>query len=126
MDESQAVKMAVRLLEPCAGGVRWRWDERLRSRAGLAFHGTFDLDAARFLSILNDVRRPVTLVVGTGSEFVSQEQADRQLAELREGRKIALRGGHNLHLDCPAELADAISKEFIARSAVHLGRQSES
>jgi pimeloyl-ACP methyl ester carboxylesterase/NAD(P)-dependent dehydrogenase (short-subunit alcohol dehydrogenase family)/acyl carrier protein len=126
MEASQAMKMAARLLEPCTGGVRWRWDERLRSRAGLAFHGTFDLGAGRFLSILNDIRRPVTLVVGTDSEFVSQDQADRQLAELREGRKTALRGGHNLHLDCPAELADAISKEFIARSAVHLGRQSES
>jgi len=126
MNASQAMKMAARLLEPCAGSVRWRWDERLRSRAGLSFHGTFDLDANRFLSILNEIRRPVTLVVGTDSEFVSQEQADRQLAELREGRKVVLRGGHNLHLECPAELAGAISEEFIARSAVHLGRQSES
>jgi len=108
MDKSRAMKMAARLVEPCREGVRWRWDERIRSRAGLAYHGTFDLDAGRFLSILKEVQVPVTLVLGTNSELVSREQAARQLKELSNGREVMLRGGHNLHVECPVELADVI------------------
>jgi pimeloyl-ACP methyl ester carboxylesterase/NAD(P)-dependent dehydrogenase (short-subunit alcohol dehydrogenase family) len=109
LDAVQAAKMAARLLQPCPEGVRWRWDERVRSLAGIAYHGTFDLDAPRFLSILSEIAIPVTLVRGTGSEIVPREQIIRQLDALRDGREAALPGGHNLHLDCPAELARIIA-----------------
>jgi acyl transferase domain-containing protein/pimeloyl-ACP methyl ester carboxylesterase/acyl carrier protein len=104
MDVSQATKMADRLLEPCSGGVRWRWDPRLRTQA--AFDGPFDL-----VSLLGEIRVPVTLLSGTESEFTSPERTATQLAVLNEGREAILRGGHNLHLDCPLDLAEAIAGE---------------
>jgi acyl transferase domain-containing protein/pimeloyl-ACP methyl ester carboxylesterase/aryl carrier-like protein len=111
MAAPQAMKMAARLLEPCSDGLRWRWDERIRSLAGIAYHGTFDLEAPRFLSILSEIQVPVTLVRGTESEIVSSEQTATQLEVLREGRGETLGGGHNLHVDCPIELAGVISTE---------------
>jgi pimeloyl-ACP methyl ester carboxylesterase len=114
MGASQALKMAARLLQPCSDGFRWRWDERIRSRAGIAYHGTFDFDARRFLSTLSEIQVPVTLVRGRDSELVPQEQTARQLEVLRGGREVTLSGGHNLHVDCPEELAGVISIEASA------------
>ena len=110
MDLPQAAKMAARLLEPSPEGVlgcvQWRWDPRLRSQAGTAFDGAFDL-----LSVLGEIRVPVTLLSGAESEFTSPEKIASQLAVLSEAREAVLRGGHNLHLDCPRELAEAIAKQ---------------
>jgi pimeloyl-ACP methyl ester carboxylesterase len=104
MDVAQATKMAARLLEPCPGGVRWSWDPRLRGQAGTAFDSAFDL-----VSVLREIRVPVTLLSGKNSEFTSRERTARQLAALAEGREAVLHGGHNLHLDSPQELAEAIA-----------------
>ena len=108
LSAAQAEKMAARLLEPCPGGFRWRWDERIRSLAGIAYHGTSDLDSQRFLSILSELQVPVTLVRGQTSELVPLEHAAMQMEVLRDGREVVLPGGHNLHLDCPLELAGII------------------
>jgi acyl transferase domain-containing protein/fermentation-respiration switch protein FrsA (DUF1100 family) len=103
LSEAQAEKMTARLLQPCPEGFRWRQDERLRSLAGIAYHGTADFSAARFLAILSELRVPITLVRGSESEAVPLERIARD--------PEVLRGGHNLHLDSPTELARIISGE---------------
>lgn len=108
MSLAQALASAHRLTEPCDGGVRWRWDPMLRTRAGITFHG-LELPLERFRELVGRARCPVTLVHGDDSDV---RKADRVTLAVRDNghtRDIVLRGGHNLHLDSPAALAEVIA-----------------
>jgi pimeloyl-ACP methyl ester carboxylesterase len=104
---AQALAVAHRLTEPCDGGVRWRWDPLLRTRAGLTFHGV-ELPPERFRALIGGVRCPVTWVHGDASEL--PRVAGLAIPGLGDrAREVVLRGGHHLHLDNPAELAELIA-----------------
>jgi pimeloyl-ACP methyl ester carboxylesterase len=57
---------------------------------------------------LHEIRCPVLLVRGTRSNVLSAEVAQRMIAALAHGRLIELDAGHNVALDRPEELADAV------------------
>ncbi len=105
---AQALATVERLTEPCAGGVRWRWDPLLRTRAGVTFHG-LELPPERFRELVGRARCPVTLVYGDASDLrrASRSAVPGGLDE--RARDVVLRGGHNLHLESPAELAEVIA-----------------
>jgi pimeloyl-ACP methyl ester carboxylesterase len=57
---------------------------------------------------LRAIRCPVLLVRGTKSNVLSADIAQRMLKTLADGRLIELDAGHNVALDRPEELADAV------------------
>src|SRR5207249_1880144 len=59
LSHEQALSMAIRITETCDGGVRWRWDPRLRTRAGLSLSG---MNNERYLKLLSRIQAP-TLVI---------------------------------------------------------------
>jgi pimeloyl-ACP methyl ester carboxylesterase len=85
-----------------AGDVVWR-----SSRAALASIMT---GAARseLWDALREIRCPVLLVRGTRSNVLSADVARRMITTLANGRLIQLDAGHNVALDRPLELADAV------------------
>jgi pimeloyl-ACP methyl ester carboxylesterase/aryl carrier-like protein len=118
MSESFAEQMAERLTEPRGAGVAWRWDARLRSRAGIAFDGMGTMSRARYLRLLADIRSPITFVYGNESRYTGEGQAALLQRLLPGSHAVTLAGGHNLHTDSPAELAAAIAAHACADVAV--------
>jgi esterase len=57
---------------------------------------------------LGAIRCPVLLVRGTRSNVLSADVAHRMVKSLADGRLIELEAGHNVALDRPNELADAV------------------
>ena len=85
-----------------AGGVAWR-----SSRGALA---SIMSSASRgdLWDALREVRCPVLLVRGTRSNVLSADVAQRMITTLANGRLIELDAGHNVALDRPKELAEAV------------------
>jgi pimeloyl-ACP methyl ester carboxylesterase len=109
MPEAFANQMAERLTEPCDGGVVWRWDPRLRSRAGIAFDGMGTMNRSRYLALMRGVGAPITFVYGRQSRYTNEQQAELLRRLLPDSRAVTITGGHNLHMDSPADLAAAIA-----------------
>ena len=63
---SLAMLLAERITEPCEGGVRWRWEPLLRTRAGISLNG---IGRSRYLKLLKKIKVPITLVYGDKSNF---------------------------------------------------------
>ena len=102
LNADMALRMAARLTEPCTGGVRWRWDAALGTRAG--FDGT--LPAAGFDELLSGLAIPVLVVYSDRADNTGSRSAAR--LSLPGARQVSLRGGHDLHLDAPEEVAELI------------------
>ena len=100
-----ARRMAERITQPCGDGVRWRWDAALLTRSDLTYD-TLSFTPARYRALLSRITAPVTLIYG--------QAGDPRLAELREALPQAaveiVHGGHNLHIDAPAVLAETIAR----------------
>jgi pimeloyl-ACP methyl ester carboxylesterase len=96
--------MAPRITRPCEGGVCWSWDPVLLTRADLTYD-TLSITPDRYRALLNRISAPVTLVYGRAG--------DPHLARMREALPAAVvrvvPGGHNLHLDAPAAVAEVIA-----------------
>jgi len=104
-----ATRLARRITEPCAGGVRWRWDARLQTRTGIAFQAIDSLNVSGFFEVLRRIQVPVTLVHADGSNLVKPEKIALMQAALNRARRVILPGGHNLHLEVPDAVADVIA-----------------
>jgi pimeloyl-ACP methyl ester carboxylesterase len=104
LSPGQASRMAPRVTRPCDGGVCWSWDPALLTRADLTYD-TLSITPDRYRALLNRISAPVTLVYGRAD--------DQNLARMREALPVAavqvVPGGHHLHLDAPAAVAEAIA-----------------
>ncbi|MCC0177306.1 alpha/beta fold hydrolase [Waterburya agarophytonicola K14] len=103
---SLAMMLAERITEPCEGGVRWRWEPLLRTRAGISLNG---IGRSRYLSILKKIKVPITLVYGDKSNFNRIEDLNKQQEAMPNATKVVVSGGHNLPLEAPNALAKIIS-----------------
>ena len=84
------------------GGLAWRSShDALASIMSGGRHG--DLWIA-----LRAIRCPVLLVRGTRSNVLSADVAQRMIETLADGRLVELDAGHNVALDRPKELAEAV------------------
>jgi pimeloyl-ACP methyl ester carboxylesterase len=84
------------------GGLTWRSShDALASIMSGSRHG--DL-----WDVLRAIRCPVLVVRGTRSNVLSAEVAQRMIKTLTDGRLVELDAGHNVALDRPQELADAV------------------
>jgi acyl transferase domain-containing protein/pimeloyl-ACP methyl ester carboxylesterase len=102
--------MVGRLTEECSGGIRWRWDARLRTRAGIGYSGAGSIGTATYLAMLRGLSSPLTLVYGENSEMLRRSDVDAVMRAAPEARAIWLDGGHNLHHDAADALADVIDE----------------
>nr|MDJ0578218.1 alpha/beta fold hydrolase [Xenococcaceae cyanobacterium MO_234.B1] len=103
---SLAMILAERITEPCEGGVRWRWEPLLRTRAGIGFNG---IGRSRYLGLLKRIKAPITLVYGDKSNFNRKEDLNEQQVAMPNAEKVVLSGGHNLPLEEPQGIAKIIS-----------------
>ena len=110
LSEEQALRLAQRITEPAEGGVRWRWDAAMQSRAGIAFHGLLDGNLAHYREILGRVQAPVTLVNGARSLMTGEETIQVHRESLRVVREVSLDEGHHLPIDAPGPLAEIIAE----------------
>jgi pimeloyl-ACP methyl ester carboxylesterase len=105
LSETFAQELAQRITEPCFGGVRWRWAAPLRTRAGIEFNG---IGKSRYLTLLQKIQTPITLIYGDKSDFNRPEDLAEQAKAMPRAKRLTLEGGHNLHLETPLELANII------------------
>ena len=105
LSESLAKKLAERITETCQGGLRWRWAALLRTRAGIGFNG---ISKSRYFSLLKRIKAPITLIYGNKSNLNRQGDLAQQQTAMPDARKIVVAGGHNLNLEAPSEVAEAI------------------
>ena len=103
---SLAMLLAQRITEPCKGGVRWRWEPLLRTRAGISLNG---IGQSRYLKLLKKIKVPITLVYGDRSNFNRVEDLNKQHEAMPNAVKVVVSGGHNLPLEAPSALAKIIS-----------------
>ncbi|BAZ45335.1 beta-ketoacyl synthase [Chondrocystis sp. NIES-4102] len=101
-----AMLLAERITEPCEGGVRWRWEPLLRTRAGISLNG---IGRSRYLNLLKKITVPITLVYGDKSNFNRVEDLNNQQEAMPNAVKVVVSGGHNLPLEAPSALAKIIS-----------------
>ncbi len=103
---SLAMMLAERITEPCEGGVRWRWEPLLRTRAGISLNG---IGRSRYLKLLKKIKVPITLVYGDKSNFNRIEDLNNQQEAMPNATRVVVSGGHNLPLEAPSALAKIIS-----------------
>ena len=101
-----AMLLAERITEPCEGGVRWRWEPLLRTRAGISLNG---IGRSRYLNLLQKIKVPITLVYGDQSNLNRVEDLTKQQEAMPHATKVVVSGGHNLPLEAPSALAKIIS-----------------
>jgi pimeloyl-ACP methyl ester carboxylesterase len=106
ISKSLAMLLAERITEPCEGGVRWRWEPLLRTRAGISFNG---IGRSSYLALLKKIKVPITLIYGDNSNFNRQEDLMQQQEAMPNAQKVVVPGGHNLPLEAPSALAKIIS-----------------
>jgi pimeloyl-ACP methyl ester carboxylesterase len=109
LTEAQALRTAERLTAPADGGLRWRWDARLRLRT-LLHPRVQGFGRADYLALLARVSAelPVGSLFGDASDFNRPADRDAQLAVLPRDRAHVVHGGHFLHLETPGEVARLI------------------
>lgn len=108
MNVEVARAMVGRITEKCDGGVRWRWDARLRSRAGIGYGGASSIGTDTYLEMFQGITLPLTLVYANGSDMLRRSDIETLKRAAPEARAIWLDGGHNLHHDATDKLADVI------------------
>lgn len=109
-----AERLARRNTEQADGGVRWRWDPRLRTRLGTAFGGMYG--GPEFLQELcGCIEIPAELVFGADSELNFPDHFLETV--LPAARRITVPGGHHPHLVAPTRLADIISQGLVVADA---------
>lgn len=86
-----------------SGGLVWRSSKRALAR----ILSTVASSAAVWDRV-GDIACPVLVVRGTRSPSLSDATARGMLATLRDARLVELDAGHNVALDRPVELADAV------------------
>jgi esterase len=99
--------------EVYANRLRWLFREE---NGGLVWRSSRDalasiVTGARHDDLWRDLRAircPVLVVRGTRSNVLSAEVAQRMVKSLANGRLLELDAGHNVALDRPRELADAV------------------
>ena len=83
------------------GALEWRSSKD-------ALRKIFDEDSRAVWDRLREVSCPVLVVRGTRSPSLSAETVTEMLTTLRDARSLELDAGHNVALDRPRELADAV------------------
>jgi pimeloyl-ACP methyl ester carboxylesterase len=113
LSQAAARTLVTRGLREVEGGFTWRSDPRLRLPSRLR------MMEAQVLTFLRAIACPVLLVrASEGFPFAPKAESAR-VAALRDVHVVELAGGHHLHLDTPAPVADAIRERLAPLRAAH-------
>jgi acyl transferase domain-containing protein/pimeloyl-ACP methyl ester carboxylesterase len=96
-----ALRAARRLTETHNGGLQWRWDPLLRTRAGIGFD-LGAVSAESYRDVLGRITAPTTLVYGDGNGGAPE-------CPIRGAKRVVVRAGHNVHFEAPEALAELIA-----------------
>ncbi len=105
MRYATALRMAQRLTIRQEEGLVWSVDARLDATHEWLLSA---LGREEYLGILERLQVPVTVVYGSSSGWISNADKDRIHGVLPEAQSVVLHGGHNLHLESGAALAEMI------------------
>lgn len=105
LSQQKAHRMAERITQTCENGVCWTWDAALQTRSELTYD-TLALTTARYRVLLSRITAPVTLIHGQADN----PNLARLRAELPQATVEIVQGSHNLHIDAPELLAEAIAR----------------
>jgi pimeloyl-ACP methyl ester carboxylesterase len=92
------------LLHETADGLVWRSDRAALEQILLDPSGS----RGELWDRIGEIAVPTLLVRGTRSAYLGAETARRMVERMPDARAIELDAGHNVQLDRPAELADAV------------------
>lgn len=101
-DEVTAMVLAQRGTKPCAQGVTWRTDIRLREVSAIRY------SPQQVHAILQNIQCPVLAVVATDGLSLTQQALQTYSEDLQNLRTVYVSGGHHLHMTNPVACADAI------------------
>lgn len=115
LPETMALRMAQRLTKGQDGGLVWCWDARFDAPHERLLAG---LEREEYLGMLARMPVPITVVYGAASGWINQ--ADKALlhAALPHTLPVVLHGGHNLHVDAAADLAEVIRQAIKGNATV--------
>ena len=103
MSAGAAALLVRRNLVRGADGYRWRTDRRLLFRSPLY------LVEAQVRGFLREIRCPSLLVTGAQSQILPAAVVKRRRGWIKGLQVVRLDGGHHLHMDDPAPVADAVN-----------------
>ncbi|RKP45285.1 type I polyketide synthase [Trinickia fusca] len=103
-----ALALACRITHGVPGGLGWIWDARLRNQFGV----DLSFGHEEYLAILRTLTVPSTRIYGATSQFAGTTALLSPEVALPHSQTVSLDGGHNLHTDAPAELAQQIAAVF--------------
>ncbi|AFZ46265.1 Beta-ketoacyl synthase [Cyanobacterium stanieri PCC 7202] len=106
MDGDFALKLAQRMTKPVDGGVTFTYAPLLATRVGVGFNS---IPRSQYLQLLSRISAPITLVYGDNSSFNRPQDLEAQKTAMAKAQIFTLSGGHNLHLENPANLAEIVS-----------------
>ncbi len=105
--DSESARMLVeRSIEPCAGGVRFTYDPRVKTRSRLR------LTEEQVLAFLRAIRCPVLAVRASGGWPYPEQVLVERLAVVADVRTVQVEGGHHVHLTHPERVAPLIREFF--------------
>jgi len=78
-----------RITEDCKGGIRWRWDARLRTGAGLGYSFPGSIATDTFHEMFRGITSPLTLVYGTNSEMLCRGDVEVAMRVAPEARAMS-------------------------------------
>ena len=107
LSRAAAQTLVARGLREVSGGFTWCSDPRLRLPSRLR------MTEAQVLAFLRAIACPVLLVRATDGFAFAPRAESARVAALREVTVVELPGGHHVHLDTPAPVAEAI-RELLA------------
>ncbi|MGA9701378.1 alpha/beta fold hydrolase [Pseudomonas sp.] len=102
---AQALELARRITRSVPEGVCWTWDARLRFRAGMGL----GISRLEYIELLQGLSVETHLVLGSKSRSNRKPDLDVFHAAVAPQRTHTLEGGHNLHLECPAQLVAVLN-----------------
>lgn len=89
---------------PAEGGVTFSADPMVKRTSGVVF------DEAQVLALLRAVETRVHLIRGTAGMTVDDAFMERRLEALRRPPLTSVEGGHHVHLDSPAAVAEVVRR----------------
>ncbi len=102
LSEEASLHLARQGTREVEGGVQFTFDPAHRRASGLA------MDEAQVLAVFRAVEAPVQVIRGSDGMPFDEERARERLRALRAGPPAVISGGHHVHLDSPAEVAQAL------------------
>jgi pimeloyl-ACP methyl ester carboxylesterase len=103
MARDAARLIVARNLRPIDGGYAWRSDPRLTLPTHIRPHEDF------VLSWIAAIQAPTLVIAADPSPpYFTAEMLAGRLARLRDGRAEVIAGGHHLHMEQPARIAESL------------------